>query len=316
MVRFCAVSTLGEDGEALLRQRAESNARDPDQSVQQISAALSAGRLSAVNLYDDAGALCGLSAWRWVDAGSTHAQVILQYTASESSPDMGDALVGYVFSELLRKHALAVIEARMRDESPGVREGWLRRDAVMFERCRLVMVLGVLPLPVLPAPAGYQVVRWGDDHQAAVEALAADVRNGSIDEVAAPDLYGNHAAELLRRWRSSTASRGQAWSDTASLVALDRRGRVVGYVALTIDDQNAQIIDLGVHPAHRRRGLARLLTVRSLAACMQLGVVRVNLGLTTRNPARLLCSQLGFQPADCGAVALWWRDGRQTAWRA
>ncbi len=315
MVRFSAVSTLGEDGEALLRQRAEFNARDPDQSVQQISGALSAGRLSAVNLYDDAGTLCGLSAWRWVDSGSTHAQVILQYTVSESPPDMGDALVGYVFSELMREHALAVIEARMRDESPGVRESWLRRDAVLFERCRLVLTLGVLPLPVLPAPAGYQVVRWDDRHQAAVETLAAEVRNGTVDEVAAPELCGGHAAEVLRRWRGTTASRGQAWSDAASLVALDRRGNVVGYVALTIDDQNAQIIDLGIQASHRRRGLARLLAVRSLAACMELGVVRVSLGLTTRNPVRLLCTQLGFQPTDCGEVALWWRDGRQTVWR-
>ncbi len=316
MVRFSAMSALDADGELLLRQRAESNARDPDQSVQKISAALSAGRLSAVSLYDDDGALRGLSAWRWVDSGSTHAQVILQYTAPDSPADMGDALVGYVFSELMRERALQVIEARMRDESPGVRDSWLRRDAILFERCRMVLVLGLVPLPVLPVPAGYQIVRWTDAHQSQVEALAAEVRHGTIDEAAAPDVNGARAAELLRMWHASTASRPWAWSETGSLVALDRRGRVAGYVGLAIDEQVAQIIDLGVHAGHRRHGLARLLVVRSLAACMQLGVVRVSLGLTTRNPIRPLCSQLGFQPTDCGEVALWWRDGRQTAWRA
>jgi GNAT superfamily N-acetyltransferase len=208
--------------------------------------------------------------------------VLVFYVQAESPPDLSQALVDYVFSELIRVRTLQVIEVRARDEAPGVRAAWQRHDFVVFERCRMRRPLGVAPLPVLPVPIGYRVAPWQDEYSDAVAEIAAAV-----------ELQG---AETSR-------------------VMLDKRGQVVGYVAVSVPNGNAQIVDLAVLPAHRRRGVARALVVRSMTVCQRRGLDAVGVAITTRNPARLLYNQLGFRPTDCGEVGIWWQDGRQLRWR-
>ena len=177
-VHLQPLSALSEDGEALLRLRALGKPRGVERSIEQIRNALEGGKLSAVCLYDDDEAPRGLAAWRWQDTAHTQAQVILLYTQPIASPALGEALVDYVFSELVRVNTLQVIEARMRDDSPGVRAAWARRDVVFFERCRMILLLGRLPLPIVPTPDGYRVVRWDRQHQSQVEQVAATAHEG------------------------------------------------------------------------------------------------------------------------------------------
>jgi ribosomal protein S18 acetylase RimI-like enzyme len=202
-----------------------------------------------------------------------------------------------------------VIEVRARDEAPGVRAAWRRHDFVVFERCRMLRPLGVAPLPLLPVPIGYRVVPWQDDYSDAAAEIAAAVYEDSIESAAVP---GSQVIEHLRKaWGSGSELQGAE----ASRVMLDRRGQVVGYVAVSMPDGDAQIADLAVLPGHRRRGLARVLLVRSMTVCRQRGLDTVSVAVTTRNPARQLYNQLGFRPIDCGEVAIWWQDGRQLNWR-
>jgi GNAT superfamily N-acetyltransferase len=312
-VRIQPLSALGEDGEALLRMRALGKARDVDRSIDQIRSALDGGKISAVCLYDDDSAPRGLAAWRWQDAGHNQAQVILLYTQPIAPPILGGALVDYVFSELTRVNTLQVIEARIRDESPGVRAAWNHRDMVFFERCRMVLLLGRLPLPIVPTPNGYRAVRWDERHQLQAEQVASAAYEGEIDAVAVPDvgwMIGN-----LRQLRSTGVAGIGVWNPEASLVVLDKRDRVAGYIAIANAGGSAQVVDLSVHPAHRRRGLARSLLIRSLTVCLRQGLSAVSAAVTTRNMVRQLYNQLGFQTTDCGEVGIWWRDRRQIAWR-
>jgi GNAT superfamily N-acetyltransferase len=253
-----------------------------------------------------------MAAWRWADRAETYAQVVLLYTPAGSDPAWGEALVDFVFSELARAPTLRVIEARMRDETPGAREAWLRHDVAFFERCRMALSLGQLPLPVLPTPRAYRIARWEEEHQPQAEQVAIAARDGTVDAVAIPDAQGPRLAENLRRLRAGT---GDRWLDEASFVALDRKTGVVAYIAATQAGNGALIADLATHPAHRRQGLARLLLIRSLGACLRLGIASATLAVTTRNPARQLVNQLGFRATDCGEVAIWWRDGRHLVWR-
>ena len=311
MVRLHPLRLLSSDAESLLRMRAAEHARDPEESLAQIQRALERGRLQAVCLYDDAEKPRGFAAWRW--HGDDHAQVIVQYVLSIVPPVLGETLVDYVFSELMRTHDVRVIEARMRDGSPGVRAAWVRHEAAFFERCRLIRPLGRVPVPILPITSGYRLERWDDALLPQVDTLALIAHQEGIEGVAVPESAGTAAAERLHKARAGDANRH--WQAEASLVARDRGNRVAGYVAVTATRDEATVLDLAVHPQHRRRGLGRLLLARSMAACRAASLAAVVVAVTTRNPARRLADQLGFQPVTCGEVAIWWRDGRQIAWR-
>ena len=310
MVRLHPLRLLNSDAESLLRMRAAEHARDPEESLLQIRRAMERGRLQAVCLYDDAEKPRGFAAWRW--HGDDHAQVIVQYVLPIVPSALGEALVDYIFSELMRAHDVQVIEARMRDSSPGVRAAWVRHDAVFFERCRLIRTLGQVPVPILPTPPGYRIERWTEGLLPQIDAISLAAHQDGIEAVAVPELAeGSVTARVL----GARPSDEKQWRSDISLVAIDRTNRVVGCVAVTEASGDAVVLDLAVHPQHRRRGLGRLLLARSMAACRAAGLATVTVGVTTRNPARCLADQLGFQPATCGEVAIWWRDGRQIVWR-
>lgn len=314
-MRIELLQTLSADAEALLEARAVLRGRDPDRSLAQIRRALEAGRVNAACLYDDAGSPQGIAAWRWQDSARAYAQVLVLYVQPGADPALGVALVDFVFSELIRTNTLAVIEVRMRDDSPGVRDAWLQRGVAIFERCRMVRRMGYLPVPVAPVPDHYRIARWEDIHQPGVEQVVRAARRDSIDAVAVPEMQTERLLERLRSLRAGRPPDPDSWNADASLVALDQRERVVGYVGLVSAGEGAQVVDLGVDPAHRRRGLARAMLARSMAVCLRQGVVAVGAAVTTRNPVLQLVNQLGFQPVDCGEVAIWWRDGRHQPWR-
>ena len=309
-MRLHPLRLLSSDAESLLRMRAAEHARDPEGSLAQIRRAMEHGRLQAVCLYDDAEKPRGFAAWRW--HGDDHAQVIVQYVLPIVAPALGEALVDYIFSELMRAHDVQVIEARMRDGSPGVRAAWARHEAVFFERCRLIRSLSQVPVPILPSPPGYRVERWAEGLLPQIEAVALAAHQDGIEAVAVPEIAGG---SLTGRLLSARPPDDKQWRSDLSLAALDRANRVVGCVAVTTVRGDAAVLDLAVHPQHRRRGLGRLLLARSMAACRAAGLTVMTVGVTTRNPARRLADQLGFQPATCGEVAIWWRDGRQMVWR-
>jgi len=311
-VRIKPLLTLDADAEALLRERAAEKGRDSASSLRQIGAALAARKAEAVSLYDDANRLRGIAAWRWADRAQSHAQVLMLHTESSAPAALGEALTDYVFSELARVVSLQVIEARLRDHCPGVRESWQRHGLAIFERCQMVRPLGVTPLPIVPVPDGYRLAPWPEDRPSDIEQVAAAAYRAGIESIAVPDLQGNRAVETLRRRRGS-----EGWHPDLSLVVLDRHdGSVIGYLAALSAHQDAEVGDLAVHPAHRRRGLARLMMARCMMISQRLGHGALTLSVTSRNPARTLYNQLGFQPLDCGEVAIWWRDGRHAPWRA
>ncbi len=311
-MRIESLRTLTPACENLLRERAEEKGRDSAGSLRQIGEALAARKAEAVALYDDIGVLRGLAAWRWVDRTQTHAQVLILYTPAATPAPLGEALVDYVFSELIRVGSLHVIEVRVRDESPGVREAWLRHGVVVFARHQMSRPLGVVPLPILPLRDGYTLVGWQAERQTEIEQVATAAYRDSVEGIAVPDPQGSRAVENLRKLRADPVG----WNADASLIVVDKRSSsAVGYVAVLKSGQDMQIEDLAVHPSHRRRGLARVLLVRAMTIAQRQGQSAVTLSVTVRNPVGALYNQLGFQPVHCGEVGIWWRDGRHMSWR-
>lgn len=311
MVTVEPLYRLDAEGETLLRVRAVYSGRDVERSIARVRDALALGKLTAVALYDERHIMRGLAAWQWQDVGRTRVQIVMLYAEPAVSRDTGAALGDYVFRTLSNVPALEVIEARARDDSPGVWNAFVKHGALFFERCRMQRRLGDTPLPVVAPPDGYRITPWADHYGSALEQVAAAAHEHGIEAVVVPHV---NVARTLHRLRMGDLA--DRWNAATTLVALGRDGQPVGHAVVSILEGGAgRLVDLAVHPRHRRLGLGRALMVRALQACRAQGITTLTVGVTTRNPARRLYDHLGFSAVDCGRVAIWWRDGRQRAWR-
>ena len=84
--------------------------------------------------------------------------------------------------------------------------------------------------------------------------------------------------------------------DGLALVAMLPGGAVVGYLFATAAADEAEILNLAVQPAHRRRGVARLLTESALAELREIGARRVFLEVRESNvEAQRFYEIMGFR---------------------
>ncbi|MEO1469220.1 MAG: GNAT family N-acetyltransferase [Pseudomonadota bacterium] len=108
-------------------------------------------------------------------------------------------------------------------------------------------------------------------------------------------------APALARLAASALSAGGAWCED-DLRALATRGLAVaddglaeGLILLGLAADEAEILDLGVVPAARRRGLARALLDMALAEAARRGARTAFLEVAEDNaPARALYARAGF----------------------
>ncbi len=288
---------------------------DVDDTVDQLLAGLEAGAMGAFCLHEGDESPCGIALWRWADATHTAAEVDWLYVDRYAPHAHGMLLVEAIF-DLLTEHAsLEMMAVRVRGESTGVRIGLARRDAVIFERCLMIRDLQSAPLPVGEPPLGYALATWRDSHQAAVEAVARASHVGGIDALVVVEARPDRLVESLRDIRAGRHEDMRRWYDDGSLVALASDGSVAGYMAVVDMTTMAFVADLGVHPRHQRRGLARALVTRCMAISRAANFPAMALAVTMVNPARRLYQALGFQALNCGKTAVWWRDGRQLTWQ-
>jgi len=257
--------------------------------------------------------LRGLAIYQFADEHNSYVRIMVLHMVPDAAETEGATFVHALFDQLTALPALEVIECGARHESPGVREALIQRGAVYFERCRMVRALNHLPEAALPD--GYVLAQWGDEHQTQAGQIGMVAMEGSVDEVAVPEAQRSMIGEVLGQLRANEYPGIDAWIPEASFVLLNSAGRVIGYVATVTVGGMGWIADIAIHPDHQRRGLARLLMIRAMQVCQQQGMETMGLAVTTRNPARHLYEQLGFLADDCGSSAIWWRDGRQLAWR-
>ncbi len=75
-------------------------------------------------------------------------------------------------------------------------------------------------------------------------------------------------------------------------------GSVVAYVFVRAAEDEAEVLNVAVHPARRRRGIGRALLTRALARCAVSGVRAVHLEVRASNDvAQAFYRQMGFQQA-------------------
>ncbi len=311
---FETVTHLNPEAERLLRGALDAADQDTEGELGAIRAGLAEGSVAA-GLVMDAGTPFGLAIWRWEDPARRFGAVDW-LTVRPGAPDAaGEALVAGVWAALSESPALRMIGARLRGDPPGVRAALARRETVVFERHFMLRSLRGLEPPADPPPDGYRLAVWADEHQAEVEALAVRSLEGSPDAVVLSDAQPDQMADSLRQIRASTYPGCGPWNAAASRVLLAGDGSVAGYLAAADMGRMGFIMDIAVHPAHQRRGLARRLIDHCLAAYQSQGFEAVGLAVTALNPARHLYERMGFVTLDAGQTAVWWADGRQLAWK-
>ena len=76
-------------------------------------------------------------------------------------------------------------------------------------------------------------------------------------------------------------------------------GAIVGYLGVTMIQDEAHVVTLGVHPDCRRKGIGEELFVRFLRLALKRGVRRVTLEVRDGNlPAKSLYWKYGFTPVS------------------
>lgn len=108
-------------------------------------------------------------------------------------------------------------------------------------------------------------------------------------------------AEIERRcfsdpWSKAGIEETIQHGTTIGLIA-DLAGTVTGYLMIRISGEEGEILNLAVLPEHRRRGIARELLARGLAALRSAGVAEAYLEVRESNQAAIsLYGAHGFKP--------------------
>jgi ribosomal protein S18 acetylase RimI-like enzyme len=100
------------------------------------------------------------------------------------------------------------------------------------------------------------------------------------------------------------------FASQASYVFVDRASRELAALVLgsRVSDQSGHLTQVCVHPAFRRRGLARLLLAEAAFSFMRLGVSEISLTVTEANAEAIqLYTDEGYQAAHSFDAAVWKR---------
>jgi ribosomal protein S18 acetylase RimI-like enzyme len=100
------------------------------------------------------------------------------------------------------------------------------------------------------------------------------------------------------------------FASQASYVVVDRGSRELAALVLgsRVSEQSGHLTQVCVHPAFRRRGLARLMLAQAAFNFMRLGATEISLTVTEANAEAIqLYKEEGYQPAHSFDAAVWQR---------
>jgi hypothetical protein len=164
-------------------------------------------------------------------------------------------------------------------------------------------------MPAVAAPGVTRLDATGLD--AALPDLAAVLHACVLDGASVGFVLPFASAEAAAFWRDTV--RPPLAAGRRTLLSVRDGSRIAGTVQLLHDTppnqpHRAEVAKLLVHPAHRRRGLARALMAAAEAEARALGRSLLTLDTRTGDPAERLYAGLGFVRA--GVIPGWCRDTR------
>lgn len=192
-------------------------------------------------------------------------------------------------------------ERAVGDSVSGV-QGWR-----VVERWAMDRDLRTEPLPPeFHLPSGAHRVSPRTIQPSALGALDWAGFQGTPDE----GFVAETAAEDARLLAEIQEGRLGRFLDEASAASVLSDGQMTGLV-LTAEQSptRAVLLDVVVHPAHRRQGLGRALVTFAVRACAALGYAQLRLWVTSANrPAASLYEATGFRRAERARIYRWDRS--------
>jgi len=127
-----------------------------------------------------------------------------------------------------------------------------------------------------------------------VSTARAELR--AADAVSVPVLAALHAASVEEPWPAADLARLLALPGSFGLLALDG-AEPCGFALARVAAGEAEVLNIAVAPAQRRRGVGRLLLGGLAAGARQGGAAELFLEVAVDNvPARRLYAGAGFEP--------------------
>jgi ribosomal protein S18 acetylase RimI-like enzyme len=225
-----------------------------------------------------------------------------------------DTLLRHLFELLLNSPHVERIEAQLLLHPSGT-FGAIFGDAgfEIFRRLFLVRPLqGHLKPPELDLPANLEFRPWREADLAPAARLICEAYRDHPDSLINDQYRSVHGSMRFLNNIVHYAGCG-SFSQQASYVVVDRTSRELAALVLgsRVSGQSGHLTQVCVHPAFRRRGLARMLLTQAAHSFSRLGAAEISLTVTEANADAIeLYKDEGYSCAHTFDAAVWQRQSQ------
>ena len=222
-----------------------------------------------------------------------------------------DTLLRHLFELLLNSPHVERIESQLLLHPSGQFAPAFRAAGFeVFRRLFLVQSLaGRWSQPHVDLPGNLEFRSWREADLAPAARLICEAYRDHPDSLINDQYRSVHGSMRFLNNIVRYAGCG-TFATQASYVVVDRASRELVALVLgsRVSEQSGHLTQVCVHPAFRRRGLARSMLAQAAFSFMRLGVSEISLTVTEANAEAIqLYKDEGYQPAHSFDAAVWQR---------
>ena len=228
-----------------------------------------------------------------------------------SAHQIEQTLLKHLFETLLNSPQVDRIESQLLLHPSGVHAGVFREAGFqVFRRLFMVQLLdGRWSPPAVDLPHGLELRAWRDEDLSSAGRLISEAYRDHPDSVINDQYRSVHGSQRFLHNIVRYAGCG-TFSAQVSHVVADRRSREFAALVMgsRVSPESGHITQVCVHPAYRRRGLARMLLAVASSSFMRLGASEISLTVTEANTHAIdLYLAEGYTCAHMFDAAVWQR---------
>ncbi|MGA3334835.1 MAG: GNAT family N-acetyltransferase [Terracidiphilus sp.] len=232
--------------------------------------------------------------------------------ASGSAHSTEETLLRHLFELLLNSPHVERIESQLLLHPSGAYAGIFREAGFqIFRRLFLVQTLqGQWSPPQPDLPANLEFRSWREADLAPAARLICEAYRDHPDSLINDQYRSVHGSMRFLNNIVHYAGCG-SFSAPSSYVIVERASRELAALVLgsRVSGQSGHLTQVCVHPAFRRRGLARLLLAQAAFSFMRLGAAEISLTVTEANSEAIgLYKDEGYQCVHSFDAAVWRRN--------